>query len=122
MGHLIGTQKVHMRTLEKYFFFYQLDENGENKRITLFYAAGSSEGNLYVVMLPKYEEKEKKVVVTDEMKEQGMFVRTDSEWYFRVTEEQYEELTETYWKADFQAQEELEEVTYTYDELFGSLE
>lgn len=121
-GHLIGTRKVHWRNLEKYFSFYQLDENGEGKRITLFYAAGSSEGNIYVVMLPKYEEKEKKVEVTDEMKEQGMFVRSDSQWYFRVTGEQYEELTETYWEADFQAEEELEEVTYTYDELFGSLE
>ena len=121
-GHLIGTQKVHWRTLEKYFSYCQLDGNGEDKRITLFYAAGSSEGNIYVVMLPKYEEKEKKVVVTDDMKEQGMFVRSDRQWYFRVTEEQYEELTETYWEADFQAQEELEEVTYTYDELFGSLE
>lgn len=72
-------------------------------------------------MLPIYEEKEKEVVVTDEMKEQGMFVRLDGQWYFRVTEEQYEELTETYWEAYLQAQEEEEEVTYTYEELFGSL-
>ena len=119
---LIGTQKIQGRELEKYFYFCQFDENGKNKCVTFFFSDRRTEGYLYIVMLPIYEEKKKEVVVTDEMKEQGMFVRLDGQWYFRVTEEQYEELTETYWEADFQAQEELEEVTYTYDELFGSLE
>lgn len=39
--------------------------------------------------------------------------------YFRVTEEQYDELTEDFYQAKQLATQEIQKVTYTYDELFG---
>ena len=64
-----------------------------------------------------YDE-EKKIKVTDIMKEQGFYDRLRGNWYLRVTEEQYEELMVPYWEAYYLAEKEEEEVTYTYEELF----
>lgn len=39
-------------------------------------------------------------------------------YYFRITEEQYLELTKDYFETEHTAKENLKRVTYTYDELF----
>lgn len=40
-------------------------------------------------------------------------------YFFRVTEEQFHELTESYQRAIQKAEEERRVVTYSYEELFG---
>ena len=65
------------------------------------------------------DEAENKELVTEKMKTQGVYERSCGRWYFRVTEEQYKELMEEYWQAYELAEEKIEGVTYTYEELFG---
>lgn len=112
--------------------FYLLDENGKEECETFFfreqhiYEQDSEQVSLAVVMLPKYAlhkdaEKEKNTELTETMKSQGIYTRLGGKWYFRITDEQYDELAESYWKAYDIAQEKIKEVTYTYDELFGGM-
>ncbi len=129
----IGTKKVQWQQgFRKYLTFYLLDENGKEECETFFfreqhiYEQDSEQVSLAVVMLPKYAlhkdaEKEKNTELTETMKSQGIYTRLGGKWYFRITDEQYDELAESYWKAYDIAQEKIKEVTYTYDELFGGM-
>lgn len=45
--------------------------------------------------------------------------RSSGCWFFRVTKEQYDELSEPYWEAYYMSEEKIKGVTYTYEELFG---
>ena len=45
--------------------------------------------------------------------------RRSQSTYYRVTKEQYEELTNPFFQALEKAEENLKQVTYTYEELFG---
>lgn len=81
----------------------------------------SEEECLHMVMLPIYEDKQKEVVVTDAMKACGILDSSRGQWFFRLTDGQYEEITAAYMEAYDLAEEERKKITYTYDELFGSL-
>lgn len=116
---VIGTRKV-VWIGETIYSFYQLDQNGEEELTFSFsiypwsqYIKG------YLVELPNYTDDERDIVVTEEMRQFGTYARNEDSWYFRITEAQYEELTAPYWEAFDAHYEELEEVTYTYDELFA---
>lgn len=129
----IGTKKVQWQQgFRKYLTFYLLDENGKEACETFFfreqhiYEQDSEQVCLAVVMLPKYAlhkdaEKEKNTELTETMKSQGIYTRLDGKWYFRITDEQYDELAKPYWEAYDMAQEKIKEMTYTYDELFGEM-
>ncbi len=56
--------------------------------------------------------------LSDEMKAQAIYDEADERYYFRVTKEQYIELTEKYFQACKDAIEAIKAVTYTYEELF----
>lgn len=71
----------------------------------------------YMVTLPFYENKE--IEITMDMKKQAYFDEEVGRYYFNVTEEQYDELTKNYFLASDLSEEELEKVTYTYEELFS---
>ena len=106
----------------QYMLFTQLDEEKENVIETECFSVWfSEEESLHMVMLPIYKDKQKEVVVTDNMKACGVFDLSTEQWFFRLTDEQYEELTAAYMEAYDLACEERKEVTYFYDELFGSL-
>ena len=77
--------------------------------------------SLYMVMIPKYAEEDKKIQIFDWMKQQGAYSEADEQWFFRVTEEQYNEIIASYMEACKFGEEEIKKVTYTYEELFGSL-
>ena len=118
----IGTGKVQWHGNDQYFGFYQLNEDGEKVCSTFLFSSWySAETSLYMAMLPKYADANKEVDITEEMKMTGVYAQMSEQWFFRITEEQYEELMVPYWEAYFQAQEEIKKVTYTYEELFGSL-
>lgn len=103
--------------------FYNLDENGEEVCSVFFMVRGTyskekeQRENVYLVSLPKYTEKLK-----DEYEEnitcQGYYDKGQSVYYFRVTESQYDELTEDYYQAEEIAIQGLKSVTYSYAELF----
>ena len=117
---LLGSRKVVWPWDGKYLSFYQLDQDGNEECETFFMVRDfNEEESLCVVMIPKYAEKEREVKVPEEMKVQGIHTRSTEEWYFRVTKEQYDELCQPYWDAYDSAEEEIKEVTYTYEDLFG---
>lgn len=120
---LFGSRKVAIDGDGKYLTFYQLNEDGEMECKTFGTSNWiSREISLHTVALPQYADEEQEILVTDEMREQGIFERSKGRWFFRVTEAQYEELMEPYWKAYDSAEREIKKVTYTYEELFGSIE
>lgn len=70
-------------------------------------------------MHPKYADGREQISMTEEMLKQGYYGEMEDSFFFRVTQEQYEELTKSFLQAKEEAKENLKEVTYTYEELFG---
>ena len=119
---IIGTRKVQWAGNGRYLAFYQLDERGEEECKTFFFCRYyNSEIYLCMVMLPKYADSSKEITVTEEMKNQGVYERSSGQWYFRITQEQFDVLSKEYKEAYELAIKQREEVSYTYEELFGSL-
>lgn len=122
---LMGSRTVLFESGGTSSTLYKLDEYGNILYSVSFEICGyEKEGKdelqeAYMVALPQYTEENRKIEVTKEMKQQG-YIYADTEiYYFRVTEEQFDELTEDFYQAKRLAIQELEQVTYTYDELFG---
>lgn len=59
--------------------------------------------------------------ISDEIKQQGIFNELQKMYYYRVTEEQYDELTEKYIEALNASMKDIRIVTFTYEELFSEL-
>ena len=119
---LIGSRKVMWLGEGKYLAFYLLDQEGEAECETFFLANWfNEEESLYVVMVPQYHREAGRITVTEDMKAEGIYERYSGQWYFRVTEEQWYELADIYLEAERTAREKIKDVTYTYEELFGSL-
>lgn len=106
----------------QYMLFTQLNkEKDATVETECFSIWFSEEECLHMVMLPIYKDKQKEVVVTDAMKACGILDLSRGQWFFRLTDGQYEEITAAYMEAYDLAEEERKKITYTYDELFGSL-
>lgn len=104
----------------QYMAFTEFGSDREEKCKTNTFTIYDKE-NLRMVMAPIYADKQKEIEITDEMKSQGVYDLFWGQWYFRITDEQYHELTDGYWEAYKTAEERIKDVTYTYEELFGSL-
>ncbi len=118
---ILGSKKIAWIWDGKYLAFYQLGLGGDVECQTFGFSSWfNEEESLHMVMLPVYT-KEEGIDIPDWLKEQGVFSQSDGQWFFRITEAQYEELMAPYWEAYFASEEEIEKVTYTYGELFGSL-
>ena len=102
--------------------FYKLDENGEEVCSISFMirnAYNAVIGPRYLVSLPVYAEAERNEIDENIVK-QGYYDRSAAIYYFRVTESQYDELTNDYYQAREAAEYELADVTYySYEKLFG---
>lgn len=59
---------------------------------------------------------------TVKMKNQVVFEESSGQWFFKITDEQFEELAKPYMEARQLARERCREERYTYDELFGEYE
>lgn len=107
--------------------FYQLNKKGEEVITVSFFERIDYNEKLaqrevvYMTALPLYTKRHKNKGITEEIKNKAYTNSEDDErYYFRVTQEQYDALTEDYFKAEKLARENLKEVTYTYEELFGN--
>lgn len=101
--------------------FCQLDREGEEELELQFWRrAISARVQVCLIALPNYKEADKKITVTEEMKQNGFYVRSAGQWYFRVTENQYNELTHAYWEAYHDYGLVWWEKRYSYEELFDS--
>ncbi|MCI9400124.1 MAG: hypothetical protein HFJ07_09975 [Lachnospiraceae bacterium] len=117
---LIGSQKVMWTGNQEWFAYYQLDQNGNVEIETFFFKDCQITDAPYIVMMPKYID-EKKIVLTEKMKSQAIYAKNDKQWYFRITKEQYEELTKDYFDSyNLSVWKNIEEVSYTYNELFDA--
>lgn len=78
---------------------------------------------VYMVGFPKSSEKLealKKLISNEEI---DIFYHDWSEaLYFKITKEQYDELSKDLFESRKRAEEDMEEVTYSYKELFGDFE
>lgn len=115
----IGTRKGMCAANGEWYSYFLLDENADIECETDFFAYLYSGDMLHMVTLPVYADKEQEVEVTQEMKAQGAYVPSGGQWFFRVTEEQYDELTEPYFEAYWKGRHEREDVRYSFDKLFG---
>ena len=94
----------------------RVDENGDRVFFVHFWVLGGGpyqndiEDYGFLVSLPEYIE------LRDDMIEQAIY--EDDRYYFRVTEEQFEELTKDYDEAVKGREVAMDAVTYTYTELF----
>lgn len=119
--NITGSKKIEwLGNGGQHLAFYQLNGDGETECYTFFTNGNyNSEVGPYLVMLPIYADRELETDVPEEIKRQGIYEISDKQWYFRVTREQYEELMAPYMEAYYQAEENIKQVTYTYEELFG---
>lgn len=103
------------------YIFYKLDESGNEEYtvvfVTQFYFDEEINDfkEVYLMMLPQYTDKDKQIEISEDIKKQGYCYEND--YYFRVTKEQYEELTDEFFKESNIADEEIKKVTYTYEEM-----
>lgn len=103
------------------YVFYKLDKNGNEEYtvvfVTQFYFDEKINDfkEVYLIMLPQYSDKDKQIEISEDIKKQGYCYEDD--YYFRVTEEQYAELTNEFFEASNSADEEIKKVMYTYEEM-----
>ncbi len=120
---VLGTRKLWWNWEGTQYSLCELNEAGEVSMGVYFLVDYWNEENiLYLLTIPEYAEKERKINITQEMKEQAYFSEQDQLYMFRVTEEQFYELTGDFFEAEKISDERIKEVSYTYDELFGNNE
>jgi hypothetical protein len=127
--NIIGQQKIGWNREGINHLFYQLNEKGDEKcTVTFFsktYFVHETElGDIYhwgeiffMVSLPIYDD-DRNYALTDDMKNISYLDSLSGRYYFRVTEEQYEILTNDYFEAEKMAEKNIDEVRYRYNELF----
>lgn len=119
--HLMGTGKFYWSGPNGDWGMMGLDQNGDYIFLARFRVEGhidyyndGDDGWAYFVALPDYVEPE------EWMLEQATY--KDSvypNYFFRITEEQYDELDGRLTEASHESYREMEKVTYTYEELLG---
>lgn len=113
---LMGTQKLGYAGGWLGDGMIRVDENGDYVFFVLFWVVEGGpyrndiEDYAYLISLPEYIE------LRNDMIEQAIY--EDERYFFRVTEEQFGEITKDYDKARKASYDALDEVTYTYAELF----
>jgi len=97
---------------------YKFDEKGEMIFYVFFLveATWSNGNDTYMLMVPSYEGEP--IEIPWKIKEQAYFSEENSSYHFKVTEEQFDQLTGDYFKACEQSEKNIKRVSYTYDELF----
>jgi len=125
---IVGTRKAvwNPAHVDHICDFFQLDPYGNLELETLFWAeffnGYGGRADINMVMFPNYADKEKRWEITEEMKQQGVLEESSRQWFFRITDEQFEELEKPYAEAIKLARERSKQEEYTYEELFGEYE
>ena len=125
----LGTRKLYLYSGNfpvDYAFFY-LDQYGEVEYSLWFYIAGyhdtqeSQDVYIYMVSLPIFTDESRNIQISESMEKQAFIDERNNRLYFRVTEEQWGELTRSFFDARRLAEEKIQDVRFTFEELFGSL-
>lgn len=125
---ILGSKKIAWTSsgLSPHCTFYELNEDGE-----VLYSLRFSSQEVYdesidetvvscVVTLPSFVGKDQHVNLSKNMKKQAysFLNNIDVAYGFRVTEDQYNELTNDYFHALKLAEKKIDEVKFSYSELF----
>lgn len=108
--------------------YYEFEPNGELFRMTGFMEKEflnketQTGETAYVVSMPYYERNTDSAEKREMMQDQAYYVKDTGLYYFRVTKEQYEQLTEAYFQAETETDHNIKAVRYTYDEVSSELE
>ena len=122
---LIGTKKVGY--VSSYMDgsnhgYYELNEEGNKESEVWFYSLFKTETGemiyVYMVDLPEYSDEDKNQKIRESIEETPYIKGYNHIKLYRVTKEQYEELTSDYFESLELGKEKRKEVTYTYEELF----
>ena len=115
----LGSRKISSSWDGRDVYFKQLDKEGKMEyKLWAFTTFWSIDETYRMVSFPRYADQRLEVSLTDEeLKRQGMYTYVHNRWWFRVTEEQYQELFQNYHEIE-QEYWRLKEVEYTYEELF----
>jgi hypothetical protein len=100
------------------YSFLKLGKDGGTEEDVVFFRYYADK-EICMAAFPWYADKDKAIELTDEIKSQDHPDETGNWYYFRTTGEQFAELTKDYFEAREQAVENLKEVTFSFDELFG---
>lgn len=120
VSQLLGTQTIGVYwedrqfRLEK-FGLDQKDEMTVEFMNDFFYSDRDSN---YLVSFPVYADQDKRIELDAKVKRQGYYDESRELFFFHVTEEQYNELTNSFFDAYSELDMKREQVTYTYEELF----
>lgn len=123
---ILGTKKYAV-TSYPYYCLIELDEYGHEERRVQFaefeYTDSSSKDRktCYSVALPYKDASKVSEYLPKSLKEQAFREPEGEVYYFRVTKEQYNDLTKDFFISSDLAWNQIKNVTYTYDELFGNL-
>lgn len=107
--------------------FYKLNDNGEYDWRTYFFCVpyhnekNNKDEFLCIVTLPILQEKPQIYQLDLELQKQGYYNKYNELFYFRVTEEQYKDITKNYYEAHELAYKKRKEIKYSYDEFFVDL-
>ncbi len=112
--YFLGTQAKGWSNGGAAYVFYKLNEFAGEDMAVKFEQINdmnpkTKEGEtVYMVKLPEYADKSKNLEMTRELQEQSYCIA--GEYYFRVTEEQFDELTAAFFETDSKVKERLAEV------------
>ena len=120
-----GSKTVTWNRDGKMFTFYKLDKYGKIINVvSLSYKIYNADKSVYLVTLPGYSNKFvpiKNIEMMKEVYEEGYFAKNSNEYYFRVNEDQFEELFKNYSEALEISLTNIKNITFSYNELFGDL-
>lgn len=123
---LLGSRKLwlYSGTSPIHYAFFQLDQNGNIEFTIRYYIEqrNNQENNdiktIYMLTLPEFSDNIENVEIPENIKRQS--VEKDSHIYYRVTEDQWNELTKKFFEEKEASKENIKEVKFTYDKLFNS--
>lgn len=122
--HLGGSRTIFCSNDGLGYDLFKLKEDATLEMRVRFYQYSYREGMVYCVYLPRYADEDKKIQMTEELRQKCYYDRWGQDYFFRVTEAQYKELTEAYFELYDQIYDRdykgLRDVTYTYEELVGA--
>lgn len=101
--------------------FFRLNPHGSVEAEILFWTehADLYRYDINMVMFPVHAARGERWEITEEMKQQGVYEESSGQWFFRITDEQFEELRQSYVEAVESAKEKMGEEVRSYEELFG---
>lgn len=130
-NYLIGSEKIGYGRGTSYAIDI-LNQNGKLKTSTWFYIdeyynkTKQQPENVYIVSLPFFISGSENTKNYKSMRSQigyysDMYVNRNMErfYFFKITEDQWKQLTNKFFELREQSRKNINEVTYTYEELFG---